>query len=132
MIAEILFLDRNLEINTIMKNIYLVIITVLLGWAFHQLLPWWAIVVAGFVVGIMNDKKIGSIFGITFLGGALLWGGMSWWMNYQNEGILADKMASLFGTGSATAMVIITLVIGGIFAGLGGMSGRSIRRLIKK
>ncbi len=113
-----------------MKNIFLVLITIALGWAFHQLLPWWAIAVAGFTVGVMNDKTGWTIFAISFLGGAILWGGKSLWMNQLNDGILADKMAQLFGVGSGWMMVLITFLVGGLFAGLGGISGWSLRRVL--
>ncbi len=115
-----------------MKNIYLIGIMILMGWAFHQLLPWWGIAVAGFIIGVMNDENLLLTFGITFLGGALLWGGMAFWLDYFNEGILSNKMAALFGLGDGRLMIVITFVFGGLFAGLGGMSGRSIRAVFNK
>ncbi|MCB0652688.1 MAG: hypothetical protein KDC85_15525 [Saprospiraceae bacterium] len=106
------------------------IITMVFAFILHQFLPWWAIVLAGFLSGLIIKSKPFEIFLAAFLGGLFLWGGMSLWINSGNEGILAARIGQLFGGIGATGILAFTALFGGMFAGLGGLTGRLLIRFI--
>ena len=57
-------------------------------------LPWWAIAVGGFIVGLLSKKTgIGSFFS-GFLGVALLWWGYAGYLDVSTQSILTVKTAS--------------------------------------
>jgi hypothetical protein len=115
-----------------MRFILAVIITVLLAWALHFVLPWWAIVIAGLVTGAAIQTKSGFSFLASFLGGIILWGGMAIFINSGNDGILSDKIGELFGNIGTVGIISVTTFFGGFLAGLGGLTGNLFRQSIKK
>ncbi len=103
-----------------MRNLLLVISLIIVGAILHQFLPWWSIWCAGLLVGFLIPKE-GAIraFAIGILGGTLLWGGYAYWLNMQNEGLMASRIGELFGGLSPLTLLLLTALFGGLFGGLG-------------
>jgi hypothetical protein len=93
-------------------------------------LPWWIIAVVAALVCFIVDVR--RSFGTSFLAGLLLWGGMAFFYSQRNEGILSEQIADLFMGLSGLLQVLLTGLIGGLAAGLGGYAGRSLRELLTK
>ena len=93
---------------------------------------WWMIsLVALASAAILRLKPwMAGLFG--FLAGLLLWGGMSFYFDIENQHILSGKMGELFGGIGPMALIGITALLGGIMAFLGSFVGASLRELQKK
>ena len=64
-----------------MKFLAALILTALLSFIAGLYLPWWGIVIAAFVVGLLVIQKAGLSFLAGFFGILLLWGGLSFWID---------------------------------------------------
>ena len=81
-----------------------------------------------FIVALLVHQKAGMAFAAAFLAMLLLWSGLAWWINVNNENILSLKIAELLGIGNNTfLLVLITGLLGGLIAGLAAMSGSFLR-----
>jgi hypothetical protein len=95
------------------------------GWGF----PWWWPCVPGFFAGAWPGRSAGN--GRTapvlasFAGGALAWGGVAWFLDAGNGGILSSRIAPLFYLPGSFPLILATALVGGITAGLGAWAGRN-------
>ena len=111
-----------------MKFLVAIILTALLAFVGGLYLPWWSIAIAGLIVAVLVHQKAGKAFIAGFSGIFLLWGALALWINMENEGILATKIASVLPLGgSAIVLILVTACIGGLVAGLAAMSGSYLR-----
>jgi hypothetical protein len=111
-----------------MRYFFLFLSVLLSALVLHQFLPWYSIVIAGLVGGILFPLRSSlSVFGSGFLAGLFLWGGYAAYLNAANQGLLASRLGETFGGLSAGMLVLVTGIIGAIFAGLSvwvGVLGR--------
>ena len=67
-----------------------------------------------------------------FLALFFLWGGLSFWISYNNDHILAHKVSLLIiKIDSPYLLMLISALIGGTVAGFAAMAGSYIRKLKK-
>ena len=106
-----------------MKTILQTILIAGLGYLAHQFFPFWAIAGVAFVVGLFFKYKNSlSSFAAGFFGAALLWGGMAYWLDSSNSGLLSGQLGELFSMpGSYLAWA--TAWLGGMVGGLAAMTG---------
>lgn len=115
--------------NNSMKFIVSLILTALLSFAACLLFPWWSIAVAAFVVAALIPQKPGKAFITGFISLFVLWGGLSFWISYNNEHILAGKVAMLIlKMDSRYILIVATAIIGGLVAGFAALSGSFLRQ----
>ena len=89
---------------------------------------WWSFAVVAFLVALLVHQKAGKSFLSGFLALFLLWGGLAYWIDIKNEGILSTKIASLLPLGgSSVLLILVTGFIGGLVAGFAAMSGSFFR-----
>jgi len=87
-------------------------------------LPWYGVALAGMLVTLLLQQRSAlAAFLLGLVGGALVWGSYSGYLNAGNEGILAGRLGQTFGGLSGWAMVLVTALLGGIYGGLGALSG---------
>ena len=86
--------------------------TLVLGFFFSRYLEWWGIVIVTGVLALWIEAGPLRSFLAGFLGAALLWGGMAWYLNTGNEGIMAGRIGELFGGVPAGGLIILTALIG--------------------
>ena len=116
-----------------MKFVINIILTILFAIALHFLLPWWSVMLAAFLAGAIVRQKKAAVFFAPFLAIALLWWTNATLIVYQADDVLVTKVATLFPLGGNTfLLILITGLIGGIAAGVAGVSGQQFRKLLVK
>lgn len=114
-----------------MKYILFVIATIGIGLLLQQLLPWWSIALIAAILSFALNIRISASFWLGFLAVALLWGGYAGILSAANEGILAARIGKLLGGLNGTVLIFVTGLLGGIFGGLGALTGSLGRGLLK-
>ena len=104
--------------------------TALLAYFLQTLLPWWSVVVAGFLISFIISSKGLSSFVSAFIGIGILWMTMAFMIDSGNDSILSTRVAALFSLPEGWYMIWITAVIGGIAGGFGALTGSHLRSLI--
>ena len=113
-----------------MKIIANLILTFILALILSILLPWWAIMLAALIAGLIIPLKRFSSFLIPFVAVALFWMGYSFWLWNANDFILAQKIAILLPlAGNAFLLILVTGIVGGLAAGIAGLLGSTSRNL---
>ena len=110
-----------------MKFLVAVILTGLLAFVSGLFLPWWGISFAAFLVALLIRQGGARSWFSGFLGIFLLWGGLALWINLQNQGILAERIAKVFSLGNPVILILVTGIIGGLVAGFAALSGNYLR-----
>ena len=106
-----------------------ILLTFIVSFAAGLYLPFWSAALVAFLVAVFIYQKPGMAYLSGFLGIFLLWGGLSWWMDAQNNSILSQKIASLFPLGgNSLLLILITAIVGAIIGGLSALSGSFLRR----
>ncbi|MEX6687442.1 hypothetical protein QTN47_08075 [Danxiaibacter flavus] len=114
-----------------MKLVVSIILTALLGYAVCLFLPWWGFAVSSFLIGIIIHQKPSKAFAAGFAGLFLLWGFHAYFIDLNNQNLLAPKIADVLGIGSSGALIIITAIVGGLVSAFAALSGSFGRTLIK-
>jgi hypothetical protein len=90
-------------------------------------LPWWSLAVVAFVVGLAVAPSGKAAFWAGFSGAALSWMLTAAWLAYQNEGLLAHRMAQLLPLGgSVLALVLVAGLVAGLSGGLAALAAPSV------
>jgi hypothetical protein len=108
-----------------MKNFILSLIVVAFVSALLQIfLPWYIIVLAGFIAGYTVKQKSGAAFASGFLGVFLLWAGYAYYLSSRNGDLLAHKVALILPLhGNVAALILITGLLGGLVSGFASLTG---------
>ena len=111
-----------------MKFIVAILLTALLAFISGIYFPWWSIALAAFVIALLvSQRPLGAFFS-GFLGVFLLWMALAAWISMRNDGILAERMASVLPLGgNSILLIVVTGIIGGLISGLGAASGSFLR-----
>ena len=106
----------------------LLLLILLLASAAQLLLPWWSLAVVAFAIGLTLAPTGRAAFGAGFGGAGLSWLLPAVWLSYQNDGLLARRVAQLLPLGgSAAALVLVTAVVAGLVGGLAALAGAWLR-----
>lgn len=94
-------------------------------------LPWWSAPVLAFVVCFGQAQSGRAAFCAGFLGLGLSWLVPAAWLAFQNNGLLAHRVAQLLPLGgSVPVLVLATTLIIGLAGGLAGLAGRWTREAL--
>ncbi len=107
-----------------MKFLVTIALIALISFVIGLWLDWWSIGIAAFLVTVFIRQSPVKSFLSGFIALFLLWGGMAWWIDMQNEQVLSHKIAALlpFG-GSSFLMILVTAMIGALVAGFAALAG---------
>ena len=95
-------------------------------------LPWWSLAVVAFVVGLAIAPTGRTAFWAGFSGGGLSWILPAAWLAYQNEGLLAHRVAQLLPLGgSPVALVLVAGIVAGLVGGLAALAGCWLREAMR-
>ena len=115
----------------IMKRILIhSFLTLTLAVALGLLNQWSAVIIAAAVSSYVVRLKGAWVFLAPFIVIGLDWAIEAYFIGAANDFILAKKIAVLLPLGgSATALIAVTGILGGLFAASGSLVGRSLRAL---
>jgi hypothetical protein len=92
-------------------------------------LPWWAVAVAGAIVGYLSGLGRWRNFRAGFMGIFLFWGIYSLLILLFTHSPLPDRMAGILNLpANGFLLVLVTGFFGGLAGGLGAMAGAEIRK----
>ncbi|UOQ97846.1 hypothetical protein MUN81_21790 [Hymenobacter sp. 5317J-9] len=95
-------------------------------------LPWWSLAVVAFVVGLAIAPSGKAAFWAGFAGTALSWILPAAWLAYQNDGLLAHRVAQLLPLGgSVPVLVLVAGLIAGLAGGLAALAGTWLRQALR-
>jgi hypothetical protein len=129
-----------------MKFILRFLLILVLAYPAAMFLPWWSVAIVAFLVGLLfSEKQRRRVFGkpqappraflAGFLALLLFWGGMAFYLNFQNEGLLAEKVSQLITANPPLSgpyfLIAITALIGGLVGGLSAMTGNLLGEAIR-
>ncbi|MDP4285653.1 MAG: hypothetical protein Q8891_14635 [Bacteroidota bacterium] len=111
-----------------MKLIISIILIILLSFCACLYFPWWSIAIVAFIVAALIPQNPGISFIVGFVALFLLWGGLSFWINSNNDGILAKRVSLLiFKNESPLLLIFITALIGALIGGFAALTASFIR-----
>ncbi|WP_224487889.1 hypothetical protein [Robertkochia flava] len=114
-----------------MKNIFNLILTIVLAWVITLFTPWWGVMLAALIVSFLVPLKGGSTFFVPYLAIFSLWGIQAYMAGSANDFILAGKIADLFSLdGNTTLLILVTATIGGLAAAFAGLLGKQLKTVV--
>jgi len=108
------------------------VLIILLCLALAPFLPWWSVMLAGFIAGLVVSLKGAAAFFIPFLSVALYWLAYAWWLSAENDFLMAERIAQLLPLDGNTSLLMITsALIGGVAAGFSSLSGSLLSQIFR-
>ncbi|HWB25999.1 MAG TPA: hypothetical protein VG738_10995 [Chitinophagaceae bacterium] len=111
-----------------MKFIVAILLTAALGFAAPLYLPWWSFAFTSALVALAVHQKAWKAFVAGFAGLFLLWGCLAFFIDMNNNHLMLNKIAGIFGL-SGFLLIIITGIVGGLVSGFAALTGSFARRL---
>ena len=93
---------------------------------------WWWVMIVPFAFGAAAARSGWKAFRTGFFAAGLLWLGTSLFLYLTGSGLIATRMARMFGLGKSWLMVFVTALIAAGAAGVSGYTGYTVRALVKK
>lgn len=111
-----------------MKFIVSTVLTGVLAFIVGLYFPWWSIAVSSLLVAILVHQRPWKAFLAGLLGVLLCWGGLAFWIDMKNNGILSTKIAQVLPLGgNSLLLVLVTGVVGGLVSGFAALTGSYVR-----
>jgi hypothetical protein len=111
----------------------MVFIIVLLVSVLVQIIaPWYFIVPVAFGAALLTGKTARGSFFQALLAIALLWGVLASYLHVVGEGIITSRVAGMFSLPMPELMIVVTMLTGGLVAGMAALSGYYTRKVIKR
>lgn len=95
-------------------------------------LPWWSIMALSALGALLFTSKALSAFTIAFFIITAEWLIYSWWINQNNDFIMANRIAQLFQLNGGLILLLVSALIAGIAAGFAATSGALLRGVFSK
>lgn len=112
-----------------MKFIIRLLLLILICYFVPIYAPWWSIFIGAFLVGFLIPGNGFIVFNAGFLGGGIVWLAMAFFIDYQTDSILSDKLIEMFPVDDTTYLVIAAGLIGAFCTGFGALTGNSFRQI---
>ena len=111
--------------NFLIRIFSIIVLSGLLQW----FLPWWSLAIVCFAIGFLIFEKAGQAFIGSFIAIFLLWSIFSYFLDWQNESILSEKVAEILFLPHPYLLILVSGLIGGLVGGLAGLSGNFLRQM---
>nr|WP_321222767.1 hypothetical protein [uncultured Psychroserpens sp.] len=117
----------------IKKNIINFVVTIIIALILSQFLPWWSVMVAGFVSALFFSLKKAAVFFIPFFAIFCFWSIYAFIISNGNDFTLSKKISTLFTLGgNPYVLILVTGIIGGLAAGVSALFGKQLSGLVKR
>lgn len=93
---------------------------------------WWWVMIVPFAYGAAAAGTGWKALRTGFLAAGLLWLGASAYLHATGSGIIAARMAAMFGLGRSWLMVPATALVAGLAAAFSGYAGYAVRALFRR
>jgi hypothetical protein len=97
-----------------------------LGFLLQLYLPWWILVVPAALLAWLLELTPRQAFVASLLAGTVLWGAYAL---YLDNGILSSRLGQMMGGLSPFWLFLLTALVGGLLAAMGGVTGSLGRAL---
>jgi hypothetical protein len=98
----------------------------------HILTPyWWWVMIVPFAYGAAAAKSGGKALRTGFVSAGLLWFGASLYFFLTGSGIIAARIARMFGLPASWPMILITALIAAIAAAFSGYAGYAVQAIFR-
>jgi hypothetical protein len=114
-------------------NIINFVITIILALLLSLYLPWWSVMVAGFVSALFFSLKKAAVFFVPFLAVFCFWAIYAFIVSSANDFTLAKKIAVLLPLGgNPYVLILVTGLVGGLASGVAAVFGKQLVGLVRK
>lgn len=96
----------------------------------QMVLPWWVVIVIAFATCGLIGKTGKIAFWQPFFAILVLWSVMALLKSFPNNHVLATRVAEMIGVKLWPLILLITVVLGGLVAGISGYCGYHFRKAI--
>ncbi len=97
------------------------------------LFPFWGwVMIVPFLFSLGVMKRHRSAFFNSAFAGLLAWGVMSVFRLFNGSDLVAQQMAEVIGVQSKWFLILLTAVLAALLAGVAGLTGFSLRKLVAK
>lgn len=101
----------------------LAILIAITAWLLGFFLPWWSVVLPGFIFGAWMGSTKKTSFLNGFLGISGLWLFQTLSTNFYNTGILTSRIADMMQMEASFLIIFFTVIIGALLGGLSTLTG---------
>ena len=104
------------------------ILTIIVCFVLQSFLPWWTLAIGAFAVAYFSGNKSYLSFAAGFLGVAILWLGMAYYIDSSTHSILTEKVNKLLPAIAIRSLkfnsaFFLTALIGGLVGGFSALTG---------
>jgi len=93
----------------------------------------WAVAAISYIVAALFGKTAWGVFFSAFFAVFLIWSGMAFWQDIQNDQLLSGRIAQMLAIPAIGEwFFVVTGVLGGIVASLAALSGYYLKRIFIK
>jgi hypothetical protein len=107
----------------------------ILVFASQYFLHWqiWAVATISYVVASVFGKTAWGVFFSAFFAVFLVWSGMAFWQDIQNDQLLSGRIAQMLAVpATGEWFFVITGVVGGVLSAIAALAGYYLKRLFIK
>ena len=105
------------------------LLMVVFCFAVQMWLPWWTLVIPCALISYVSSRSAWGAFFAGFVAVALLWLGMSLYIDAVTASPLTQKIAQLFPGKSVLVLRSLMALVGGLTGGFASLTGYSIKNL---
>ena len=105
-------------------------VIIIASFLLQMVLPWYVIVMISFAVCGLIGKTARIAFWAPFFAILLLWTGVALFKSLPNEHLLAKKVAEMLGVQAWWIVLLVSVLLGALVAGISGISGYHFRKAV--
>ena len=115
-----------------MKTITSILLTALLAFAIGLFeFPWWSFAITTVAVFTAIPQHTGKSFLAGFVSIFILWLILALKIDFANEHLLSQKVASILPLkGNYALLILVTAIVGGLVAGFSAITGSLLRKAL--
>ena len=109
------------------------VVTIIIAAILSLSLPWWSVMVAGFVSALFFSLKKAAVFFMPFLAIFCFWAIYAFIVSSANDFTLAKKIAVLLPLGgNPYILILVTGLVGGFATGVAAVFGNNLGGLVRR